>query len=104
MKMMSSTSMMSTSGVTLMFVISWSSPPALDAMILLPDERLEVAAQGVPEALAVSHDGLEPAAEQVVDRDRRQRDQQADGRLHQRLGDAGHDAGRADAHRALLGI
>ena len=112
MKMISSTSVMSTSGVTLMSTIirpeSSSLPyPVLPAtaypstldLVTLAVAALALAAepdrqprqQQVRHGVDARHGPAHPPLEEVVGDDRRDRDQQPDRRRHQRLGDAAHD-------------
>src|SRR5512140_1212837 len=107
MKMMSSTSVMSTSGVTLMSVIirpessSWNGlavlamlgafAPVLGCFLARPRQ------DHVRDGVDASHGAADPSLEDVEGDDGGQRDHQADRGGDQRFRDAGHDHRRAAA-------
>src|SRR5690348_12827543 len=110
MKMISSTSITSTSGVTLMSASTGSSsfppkpppPPRLNAMASPPRFLGEVPLGQVEElegeVLEAAAEDADPVREVVVADERRDGGGQAGGRVDERLGDAGrhgHDRGRA---------
>src|SRR4051794_32273285 len=93
MKMISSTRVMSTSGVTLIPTISSSlslcAAPAISSLPLAA--AAQVRDQRVPQRVGARGDGLQRAGEQVVANDRGDRDGEADRGRHQRFGNARHD-------------
>src|SRR4051812_24356392 len=94
MKMINSTSVMSTSGVTLIPTISSSPSVCAPAIFLLPAlglRRAQVRDQRVPQRIGPEGDGLQRAGQQVVANHRRDRDGQADRGRDQRFGNAAHD-------------
>src|SRR5262245_10907484 len=99
MKMMRSTSVMSTSGVTLMPTIPSSvSPcegPAISADLSF-GRALQVSEQDARQNLGVGERRLDEPLERVVGGDGRNRDEQPYRRRDERLGDAGHDRLRRD--------
>src|SRR5690606_33235177 len=110
--MISKTRTMSTSGVTLIAVISSSSspllaPPATSALVALggrflgQPRRLQVRENLARERLAAAEARLDHADEEVEEGDRRQRDQEADRRGDERLADLRHQAAR-DLTAALI--
>src|SRR5690349_9108461 len=108
MKMISSTSMMSTSGVTLMPLMpsSVSSDDiAMSRRLPRRRRRLEVRDQLAAEALGRDRARLQDALEVVVRGNRGQRDEQTDRGRDQCLGDAAHHlrAGVAARGRQIRG-
>src|SRR5579859_6291013 len=103
MKMMSSTSVMSTSGVTLMPTIPSSVSPcemlAISADLLA--FALQVGEQDTREHLGVGERRFDEPLERVVGGDGRNRDEEPDRGGDERLGDAGHDRLRRDGGRNL---
>src|SRR4051794_5267610 len=103
MKMMGRTSMMSTSGVTLMPWMassSWTWACAISGRLPRRDHgRLELRHQLAAEALGRGRAGLDRALEEVERGDGRQRHDQADGGRDQRLGQPRHHGTRGLAAR-----
>src|SRR5437764_13113179 len=103
MKMMRRTSMMSTSGVTLMPWMPSSvsnDAAAISGRLLVADRRRDhVRDELAAEAFGADRARLQDALEVVERGDGRQRDHEAHRGRDQRLGDAGHDL-RAVARRA----
>src|SRR3954468_19503983 len=115
-KMMSSTSITSTSGVVLIVETTWSSSPEAEptfmAMVLRPGGSLRAREQdGVQvgaEATHLVHRGLVAADEPVVAEHRRHRDCETDGRHDERLAHGTRDlvdrglAGDADGGQRVI--
>src|SRR5512134_3429694 len=103
MKMMSRTRTTSTSGVTLMPLMSSSSssPPENPAIRsrLPAGARLEVRDRRVPERRCTLRRPAQAPLEQVVGDDRGERHEQPDGGGDERLADADHDRPRAGGAR-----
>src|SRR5437016_2881679 len=102
MKMMSSTSVMSTRGVTLMPVIPSSSSvtwPAISGDPSVGARHVQAGGDGVAERLRPPDHALEEPLEDVEGEDRGDGDEEADGGGHQRLRDAEHH-GRGARHRS----
>src|ERR1051325_9913347 len=104
MKMMRSTSVMSTSGVTLMPTMPSSVSPC-DILAISTHLRfrygLQVREKDAREDLGVGERRFDEPLERVVSGDGRNRDEKPDGGGDQSLGDAGHDRLRSDGGRDL---
>src|SRR5687768_8508452 len=99
MKMMSNTSVMSTSGVTLMPVIA----PPVRALLAAIRRLLHVRQEHVTERLRVAQRGREQALKVVEHRDRRDRDHEPHGCRNQGFGDRAHDTLRREGGRVEPG-